>query len=39
MRLVSYILMQLAPGTAKGAAEAIAKIDGVKMAHAVTGPF
>jgi len=36
---VSYILMQLAPGTAKGAAEAISKIRGVKMAHAVTGPF
>ncbi len=39
MRLVSYILMQLAPGTAKDAAEAISKIDGVKMARAVTGPF
>jgi len=35
----SYILMQLAPGTAKTAADAISKIDGVKMAHAVTGPF
>lgn len=39
MRFVSYILMQLAPGTAKTAAEKIAKIEGVKMAHAVTGPF
>jgi len=39
MGIVSYILMQLAPGTAKGAAEAISKIEGVKMAHAVTGPF
>src|SRR2546426_10644816 len=39
LRLVSYILIQLAPGTAKSAAQAIAKIDGVKMAHAVTGPF
>jgi hypothetical protein len=39
MRLVSYILMQLAPGTAKTAAEEISKISGVKMAHAVTGPF
>ena len=38
-RFASYILMQLAPGTAKTAAEAISKIDGVKMAHAVTGPF
>lgn len=39
MRLVSYILVELAPGTAKKAAEAISKIEGVKMAHAVTGPF
>jgi len=39
MGIVSYILMQLSPGTAKGAAEAISKIRGVKMAHAVTGPF
>jgi DNA-binding Lrp family transcriptional regulator len=39
MRFGSYILMQLAPGTAKTAADAISKIEGVKMAHAVTGPF
>src|SRR3989454_11311236 len=39
LRLVSYILIQLAPGTAKTAAQAISKIEGVKMAHAVTGPF
>ena len=39
MKLVSYILVELAPGTAKRAAEAISKIEGVKMAHAVTGPF
>lgn len=39
MRIVSYILMQLAPGKAKDAADAISKIEGVKMAHAVTGPF
>jgi DNA-binding Lrp family transcriptional regulator len=39
LRLVSYILVELAPGTAKQAAEAISKIEGVKMAHAVTGPF
>ena len=39
MGIVSYILMQLSPGTAKGAAEAISRIEGVKMAHAVTGPF
>lgn len=31
--------MQLAPGTAKKAAEEISKIDSVRMAHAVTGPF
>ncbi len=31
--------MQLAPGKARAAAEAISKIEGVKMAHAVTGPF
>lgn len=39
MRLASYILIELAPGTSKTAAEAISKIGGVKMAHAVTGPF
>lgn len=39
MRFSSYILMQLAPGTASTAAEKISKIEGVKMAHAVTGPF
>ena len=39
LRLASYILVELAPGTAKKAAEAISKIEGVKMAHAVTGPF
>ena len=39
LRLVSYILVELSPGTARKAAEAISKIEGVKMAHAVTGPF
>ncbi len=39
MRLGTYVLMQVAPGRAKDAAEAISKIEGVKMAHAVTGPF
>ncbi len=39
MRITSYILVQLAPGKAKAAVGAISKIDGVKMAHAVTGPF
>jgi DNA-binding Lrp family transcriptional regulator len=39
LRLASYILVELAPGMAKRAAEVISKIEGVKMAHAVTGPF
>lgn len=39
MRFSSYILMQLAPGMASTATEKISKIEGVKMAHAVTGPF
>ena len=39
LRLISYILVELAPGTAKKAAEAISKIEGIKTAHAVTGPF
>ena len=39
MKLVSYILIQVAPGTTKTAADAISSIKGVKMAHAVTGPF
>ena len=39
MRITSYILVQLAPGKAKAAVRAISRIEGVKMAHAVTGPF
>lgn len=39
MRIVSYVLVQLAPGRAREAARTISKIPGVKMAHAVTGPF
>jgi DNA-binding Lrp family transcriptional regulator len=39
LTLVSYVLIQLAPGTTKAAAKRISKIKGVKMAHAVTGPF
>jgi len=39
LRIVSYVLVQLAPGRANDAAKAISKIPGVKMAHAVTGPF
>ena len=39
MRLTTYVLMQVAPGKAKEAADTIAKIPGIKMAHAVTGPF
>ena len=39
MKLASYILVELAPGTTKTASDTISKIEGVKMAHAVTGPF
>ena len=39
MRLMTYVLMEVAPGKAKDAAEAISKINHVKMVHAVTGPF
>ena len=39
IKLVSNVLIQPAPGTTKTAAKAIAKIKGVKMAHAITGPF
>jgi hypothetical protein len=39
MKLTTYVLMQVAPGRAKEAAESISKIQGIKMAHAVTGPF
>jgi uncharacterized protein with GYD domain len=39
MHFASYILMELSPGMAKTAADAISKIEGVKMVHAVTGPF
>jgi DNA-binding Lrp family transcriptional regulator len=39
MRIISYVLVQLAPGKAREAARTISKIPGVKMAHAVTGPF
>jgi len=37
--ITSYVLVQLAPGKAKAALKSISRIDGVKMAHAVTGPF
>ena len=39
MKFGSYILIQLAPGTARTAAEKVSSIPGVKTAHAVTGPF
>ncbi len=39
VRFASYILMDLSPGMAKTAADAISKIEGVRMVHAVTGPF
>jgi DNA-binding Lrp family transcriptional regulator len=38
-RIVSYVLVQLAPGNAGSIARKISRIPGVKMAHAVTGPF
>ncbi len=38
-RIISYILVQLAPGEAQKAAKAMSNIPGVRMAHAVTGPF
>lgn len=38
-RVVSYVLVQLAPGNAGSIARTISRIPGVKMAHAVTGPF
>lgn len=39
MVFASYVLIELSPGTAKTAADKISKIAGVRMAHAVTGPF
>lgn len=39
MAFASYVLIELSPGTAKIAADKISRIEGVKMAHAVTGPF
>ncbi len=35
----SYVLIELSPGIAKTAVGQISKIEGVRMAHAVTGPF
>ena len=39
MVFASYVLIELSPGIAKTAADKISKIEGVRMAHAVTGPF
>jgi DNA-binding Lrp family transcriptional regulator len=35
----AYVLIEAASDKAKNALKAIAKIPGVKMAHAVTGPY
>jgi DNA-binding Lrp family transcriptional regulator len=37
--LEAYILVNAEPGMIWEVAEAVSKIDGVKMAHAVTGQF
>lgn len=39
MPTTAYVLIEAASDKAKGALKAIAKIPGVKMAHAVTGPY
>jgi DNA-binding Lrp family transcriptional regulator len=35
----AYILIKVNPGTASNAVQAISSIEGVKSAHAVTGPY
>lgn len=39
MAFAYYILIELSPGTAKTAAGEISKIEGLRMANAVTQPF
>ncbi len=39
MRIVSYVLAQVALGRAREEARSISRIPGVKKAHAVMGPF
>jgi DNA-binding Lrp family transcriptional regulator len=39
MPTTAYVLIEAASDKARSALKAIAKIPGVKMAHAVTGPY
>jgi DNA-binding Lrp family transcriptional regulator len=39
MALSAYIFIESTPGKASQVAEAVAKLPGVKMAHAVTGSY
>ncbi len=39
MPTTAYVLIEAASDKAKNALKAITKISGVKMAHAVTGPY
>ena len=38
-KIGAYILIKIAPGKSRSITEQIAKVDGVKTAHAVTGMF
>lgn len=37
--VVAYVLVKAAPGRSRSVAESVAKIEGVKSAHAVTGRY
>jgi len=39
MAVNAYVLIEVAPEKTKAALQAVSKIDGVKSAHAVTGPY
>lgn len=39
MQIIAYVLIQVSPGKSWDVAEAVSKMEGVKAAHAVTGPF
>ena len=39
MQIVAFILINTGPGKAWDVSEAVSKMEGVKMAYAVTGPF
>ncbi|MEK7366780.1 MAG: Lrp/AsnC ligand binding domain-containing protein [candidate division NC10 bacterium] len=39
MGTIAYVLIEVASDKARSALKAIQKISGVKMAHAVTGPY